>query len=69
MRLYTFYGDDGTSYFATLREAVAAARVQAADPEWDMGDIEIERHTVTPLTTANFIEILNTSGGCWSAGF
>lgn len=69
MIIYTVISlDSPECNFATLDEAVKAARAALASPEYAYLDaLEIERNETVELTKAAIIEILNTSGGGWSA--
>ena len=65
MIIYTAYcGWDEGGHYATLREAVQAAREAIENNEVDI--VEIERNETVDLTKANLIDILNSNGGQWS---
>jgi hypothetical protein len=62
-------GDEDDCHYATKREAIAAARqILKDDPyAYSYDKIEVTRHEVVPLTKQSFLDILNSSGGKWSA--
>jgi len=63
--LYTVYtgGGDASQHFATLAEAMQAAR-EHADYIEDI--VEVEKHETVPITKAALIQILDSSGGSWA---
>ncbi|WP_262027547.1 hypothetical protein [Microvirga sp. Mcv34] len=66
MKLYRIWNDlgesQGTEYFGSMREAERGARaVLNGDEQTDA--VEISLVEIVPLTKANLIEILNSSGG------
>lgn len=66
--IYSFYTGmtDAAEHFPNLREAEKGARAWLDSDESEIDSIDIERNEVVPMTRANFIDVLNTSGGSWS---
>ena len=67
MILYTYNHPDGHDpFFASKEAAIASARETVKGEDWMFGPIEVERHEIVPMTRANVMAILSSSGGQWS---
>lgn len=65
MILYNVSGDSGSEWFGTQEAAVKRARkLSTPEHEHDTPNpVMVERCHMVALTKANFLDILNTSGG------